>query len=54
MGKQGKGITGDLNFLYSDYDDRAHLAANETDSWERDHRCNAENVTTNGIYLGGR
>ena len=52
MGKQGKGITRDLNFLYSDYDDRADLAANETDSSEGDHGCYIGNVTTDGKYLG--
>ena len=43
---------GDSNFLCSEYDDRADQAANETDSWERDHSCNTEDVTADGKYLG--
>ena len=44
---------GDLNFLCSEYDGRADLAANETASWERDHSCYTRNVTVDGKYLGG-
>ena len=40
------------NFLFSEYDDKEEHAANETDSWERDHSCNAGNVTIDGKYLG--
>ena len=43
---------GDSKFLCSYYDDRVHLEENETDSWERDHRSNTGNVTTDGKYLG--
>ena len=42
----------DSNFLCSEYDSREDQAANETDSWERDHSCNTRNVTANGKYLG--
>ena len=43
---------GDSNFLCSEYDGKADQASNETNSWERDHSCNTENVTTDGKYLG--
>ena len=49
--EQGQGITGDSNFLCSEYDGRAYQAANETDSWERDHSYNTGNVTADGKYL---
>ena len=39
-------------FLCSEYDGRADQAANETDSSERDHSCNTEDVTADGKYLG--
>ena len=45
MGEQGQGSTGDSKFLCLEYDDRADLEANETDSWERDHSCYTRNVT---------
>ena len=50
---QGKGIMRVSNFLCSEYDGRVDLVVNETDSWERDHSCNTENVTADGKYLGG-
>ena len=50
MGEQGKGEYGGLKLLCSEYDGRADLVANETDSWERDHNCNTGNVTTDGKY----
>ena len=49
---RGRGSVVDSNFLSSEYNCRADQAANETDSWERDHSCNTENVTTDGKYLG--
>ena len=52
MGEHGQGSMGDSKFLCSEYDDRADLAANEIDSWERDHSCNTGNVTANGKYRG--
>ena len=52
MGKQEQGITGDSNFLYSRYNGRDDLEANETDSSEGDHGCYTANVTTDGKYLG--
>ena len=36
----------DSNFLCSEYDGRDDLATNETDSWERDHRCETVEITT--------
>ena len=51
-GKELKGSVVDSNFLCSKYDGRANQAANETDSWERDHSCNIGNVTADGKYLG--
>ena len=36
------------NFLCSEYDDGANVEANETNSWDRGHRCNIEKITTNG------
>ena len=53
MGKQGHGITRDSKFICSEYDDRADLEANETDSRERDHNCNTGNLTVDGKYLEG-
>ena len=41
----------DSNFLCSEYDGRVDQAANETDSWERDHSYNTRNVTVDGKYL---
>ena len=41
----------DSNFLYSEYDDRADQAANETNSCERDHSCNTGNVTACGKHM---
>ena len=35
-------------FLCLEYDERANLEANETDSWDRGHRCNIEKITANG------
>ena len=52
--KRGRGSVVELNFLFSEYDDRADQEANETDSWERDHSYNTKNVTVDGKYLGGR
>ena len=49
---RGRGSVADSNFLCSEYDDRADQAANETDSWERDHSCNTGDVIANGKYLG--
>ena len=48
---RGRG-EGDSNFLCSEYDGRVDQAANETNSWERDHSCNTEDVNANGKYLG--
>ena len=42
----------DSNFLCSEYDSMADQATNETDSWEKDHGCNTENVTADGKCLG--
>ena len=42
----------ELNFLCLEYDGRVDQAANETDSWEWDHRCNTGNVNADGKYLG--
>ena len=42
----------DSNFLCSEYDGRADLAANETDSREGDHSYYIGNVTADGGYLG--
>ena len=50
MGEQGQGSTGDSNFLCLEYGDRADLAANETDSWDRDHSCNTRKIIANGKY----
>ena len=49
---RGRGSVVDSNFLYSEYDGRAYQAANETDSWEWDHSCNARDDTADGKYLG--
>ena len=49
---RGKGNVVDSNFLYSEYDDRADQAANETDSWEWDHSYNTGNITADEKYLG--
>ena len=49
---RGIGSVVDSNFLFSEYDGREDQEANETDSWERDHSCNAGDVTANGRYLG--
>ena len=48
----GRGSVVDSNLLCSEYDSRAVQAANETNSWERDHSCNTGNVTPDGKYLG--
>ena len=48
---RGRGSVVDSKFLYSEYDGRVDQAANETNSWEWDHSCNTENVTTDGKYL---
>ena len=50
MGEHGHGSTGDSNFLFSEYDDMALLAANETNSWDRDHSYNNMTITANGKY----
>ena len=44
----GGGSAVDSKFLCSECDDRANQVANETDSWERDHSCNTENVIVDG------
>ena len=54
MGEQGQGSTGNSNFLCSEYDDRDDLAANETNSRERDHSCNTGKITATGNTEGGR
>ena len=41
----------DSNFLFLEHDGRVNWATNETDSWERDHRCNTKNVTAYGNRL---
>ena len=45
-----RGSVVDSNFLCLEYEDRAELAANETDSWDRDHSCNTGNITADGKY----
>ena len=50
---RGRGSVVKSNFLCSEYDCRADQAANETNSWERDHSYNTGKVTTDGKYLGG-
>ena len=47
-GEQGQGSTGDSNFLCLEYNGRDDLAANETDSWERDHSCKSGKMTAMG------
>ena len=42
---------GDSNFLCLEYDGREYQEANETDSREWDHSCNAGDVTADGKYL---
>ena len=42
---------GESDFLFSKYDDMVELTANETDSWERDHKYNTGNVTADGKYM---
>ena len=42
----------DSKFLCLEYGDRADLAANETDSQERDHSCNTRTITVDGKCLG--
>ena len=49
-GNRGRGSTGDSSFLYSEYDGRADLTTNETNSWERDHSCNTGKITANGKH----
>ena len=49
---RGRGSVVDSNFISLEYDGRADQAANETDSWERDHSYNTRDVTTYGKYLG--
>ena len=48
---KGRGSVVDSNFLCSEYDGRADLAAIETVSWERDHSCSTWTVTVDGKYL---
>ena len=48
----GRGSVVDSNFLCSEYDSRVDQEANETNSWERDHRCNTGNVNADGKYFG--
>ena len=48
---RGRGSVVDSKFLCSEYDGRVDQTTNETDSWERDHRCNTGNVTADGKYL---
>ena len=50
MGEQGHGSAGESNFLYSEYDDRADLEANDANSWEGNHSCNTRKITANGKY----
>ena len=49
---RGRGSVVDSNLLCLEYDGRADQAVHETDSWERDHSCNARNVGAYGKYLG--
>ena len=49
---RGRGSVVDSKFLCSEHDGKADQVANETDLWERDHSCNAGNVTVDGKYLG--
>ena len=50
MGEREHGSMGDSKFLFSEYDDRDELVANETNSLDWDHSCNTEKITTNGKY----
>ena len=46
------GVWGKSNFLCSEYNGRADLTTNETDSRERDHSYYTKNVTAYGKYFG--
>ena len=37
--EHGKGIIGDLNFLYSEYNGRSNLETDDIDAWGRNHSC---------------
>ena len=47
-----RGSVVDSKFLCPKYDDMVDQEVNETNSWEWDHCCNTENVTTDRKYLG--
>ena len=48
-GKTGAGEFGG-HFICSEYNNRADLATNEIDSWERDHSCNTGKIAANEKY----
>ena len=52
MREREKESMGDSKFLCSNYDDRVDLEANETNSWERDHRCKNRKINA-WRYIGG-
>ena len=48
-GGTGAGEYGGIKkFLLLEYDDGDNLKENETNSWDRGHRCNIEKKTANG------
>ena len=51
-GELGQGSIEDSNFLCSKYDDRDDLAANDSESLERDHSYETEEITTMGNTWG--
>ena len=51
-GEQTQGSTGDSKFLCSEYDGKADMEADDTDSSGGVHSCDTEEMTANGKYLG--
>ena len=51
-GEQGQGSTRDSNFLCSEYNGRADLATDDTNSWGWNHRYGTEEMTSMGDTYG--
>ena len=52
MGKRSRGVRGTQNSFVSEYNGRADLAANDTDSWGGSHSCRIREMTAMGDTRG--